>query len=231
MKVRMSCSLRSPASAVLVSAVAFFAVLAAPSRAGAQPGVAPPPPPPPAYGGGYGRGYYYVPPPRDPTRRGFTLGVGVGLGGMSSDSNLTKCVNCNYDPIAFAFDFHLGGMINPRLALLGELFINGQTIDAAGFNWLSQTLVVAALQFWITDEFWVKGGLGSANLTSHYDDGFYVADDTIDSGLGLLAAAGYEVLHSPWFSIDLQGLLASGNYNGIDEHVNTATIGVGFTWY
>ncbi|HTE52225.1 MAG TPA: hypothetical protein VK698_15340 [Kofleriaceae bacterium] len=226
--------IRSPRStgapALVAAALAALVVLAASSTARAQPG-APPPPPDGGYGGGRGYGYY-PPPPPDPYRRGFTLGFGVGLGAMDSgDSNLTECFDCNYDPIALAFDFHLGAMINPQLAIMGEVFWHAQNIDADGFNWLSQSMLLGAIQFWVTPQLWLKGGIGVASLDTHYDDGYDYADDTIDTGIAVLGAVGYEVLSAPWFSIDLQARLASGSYEGIDEQVSVGTVGVGFNWY
>jgi hypothetical protein len=224
MQFRVSRTVRTPALAA--GALAALMVCAASSPAAAQPGA----PPPPPHGGYGGYGGYYGPPP-DPTRRGLTLGFGVGLGGMDSDSSLTECIGCDFDPIALAFDFHLGAMITPRLALLGEVYWHGQTIDEAGFNWLGQTMLLGALQFWLTPQLWLKGGLGVASLTAHFDDGYVYDDDTLDTGVAVLGAAGFEILHSPWFAIDLQVRLASGNYEGIDEQVNVGTVGLGFNWY
>jgi hypothetical protein len=225
MQLSVSRSLGAPASAAAAALVAL-AVLAAPSSAGAQPGA--PPPPPPGYG--Y-RGGYYPPPPYDPTRRGLTLGFGVGLGAMDSDSNLTECFDCNVDPIAVALDFHIGGMINPQMAILGEVYFHAQALDEDGFNWLSQTMVLGAVQFWVTPQLWLKGGLGLASLQSHFEDEFVSEDEELDTGVAVMGAAGFEVLSSPWFSIDLQARLASGSYEGIDEQVNVGTVGVGFNWY
>ncbi len=211
-------------SALAAAALAALAIVAAPSRADAQPGADPPPPPdgegygqpPPPDGGGYGQpppppggyggGYYGGPygPPPDPTRRGLTLGFGVGLGAMDSDSNLTECIDCNYDPLALAFDFHIGAMLSPNMALVGEVFWHAQNIDSDGFNWLSQTMLVGALQFWLTPQLWIKGGLGVTSLNTHFDDGYEFDDDTIDTGFAVLGAVGFELLHSPWFAIDLQ---------------------------
>jgi hypothetical protein len=220
MQIRVSRTVRAPA--LIAGALAALMVLGASTSAAAQPG---------AYGGGYGGyGGYYRPPP-DPTRRGLTLGFGVGLGAMDSDSSITECVGCDFDPIALSFDFHLGAMLSPRLALLGEVYWHGQTIDEDGFNWLGQTMLLGALQFWLTPQLWIKGGLGVASLTAHFDDGYYYDDDTLDTGVAVMGAAGFEILHSPWFSVDLQARLASGSYEGIDEQVNVGTVGLGFNWY
>lgn len=208
-----------------LAAASLALVVLASSSAGAQPGA--PPPPPPGYGGGGG----YYPPPPDPTRRGFTLGFGVGLGAMDSDSGVTECFDCDYDPITVSFDLHLGVMINPQLAILGEVYWHAQNIDADGFNWLSQTMLLGAVQLWVTPQLWLKGGLGFATLDEHYDDGYDYGDDTIDTGVAVLGAAGFEVLSAPWFSVDLQARLASASYDGIDGQVNVGTVGVGFNWY
>ncbi|HKE14748.1 MAG TPA: hypothetical protein VKB80_07785 [Kofleriaceae bacterium] len=204
-----------------VAALAALAVLAAPSSAGAQPGA----PPPPGYGGG---GYGYYGPPPDAARRGLTLGVGLGLGLMDSDSNLTDCFGCGDDqPLALALDAHLGVMLSPHLALLGEVFWQGQGVDGDTFDWIGQTMLMGAIQFWLTPQLWIKGGLGVASLTLHYED----FDDELDTGVAVMGAAGFELLSSPWFSIDIQGRLASGSYDGIDDHVNVGTVGLGFNWY
>jgi len=228
----LRCSRKTGAPAV-AAALAALALLAAPSLAGAQPGAPPPPPPsgygPPPSGYGYGGGYYAPAP--DPTRRGLTLGVGLGVGGMDSDSNLTECFDCDFDPIALAFDLHLGAMLTPNLALVGEVFWHGQTLDEDGFNWLNQTMLMGALQFWLTPQFWIKGGLGVAHLSTHFDDGYAFGDDTVDTGAAVMGAAGFEILHSPWFAVDLQLRLASGSYEGVDEQVNVGTLGLGFNWY
>jgi len=222
MRLLFSPSVRAPVMAV--AALAALAVLAAPSSAGAQPGG--PPPPPPGYGGGYGGGYYGPPP--DATRRGLTLGVGLGLGLMDSDSTITDCFNCGDDqPLSFALDAHLGLMLSPHLALLGEVFWQGQGVDGDTFDWIGQTMLMGAIQFWLTPQLWIKGGLGVASLTLHYED----FDDEIDTGVAAMGAIGFELLSSPWFAIDIQGRLASGSYDGIDDHVNVGTVGLGFNWY
>lgn len=207
---------------------AALAVLLAPRPGHAQPG-APPPPPPHGGGGGYYGGGYYVPPP--PERDGFTIGFGIGLGGMNSDSNLTECFDCDVDPIAAGIDFHIGGMINPRMALLFEFWGHAQQIDEAGVNVLSQSLAMGAIQYWTSPRLWLKGGLGFASLDVSYDDGYIYDEAEIDSGLAILGAIGYELVHSHSFALDLQLRLASAGYEGIDETVNVGMIGIGFNWY
>ena len=211
----------SIASRVLpAAAAAALALLLTPALAAAQPG--PPPPPPPGAG-------YYGPPPG---RQGLAIGAGLGVGGMSSDSGITDCVDCgSTNPASLGLDFHIGGMLNPQTALLFEVWGTGQTLDANGFNILTQTMVMGALQYWLSPEFWIKGGLGVAALDVQYDDGYVAAQDEVDRGMAIMGAAGYELVRSPTFAVDLQLRLGSGSYHGIDDHVNTGMIGVGFNWY
>ena len=96
-----------------IKSLLVLAILCAPALASAQ--------------GYYGRGA-----PRSPGPGGFhnragglALGFSVGLGGMSDNgSAITSCVNCDYNPLAVEIDGHIGGMINPRFALLFEAQVN-----------------------------------------------------------------------------------------------------------
>lgn len=206
---------------LLLSAATAAALLFATGAAIAQPG-GPPPPPPPGYG-------YYPPPPTE--RMGLTLGFGLGIGGMDSDSNLAACRGCDYDPAAVGFWFHIGGMINPRLAGLFELWFMGQAVDETGASVLTQSMIMGAVQYWLTPQFWLKGGLGFAGLQVQYDDGYYYGEEDLGTGLAIMGGAGFEILHSTEFAIDLQLRLGSGSYDGIDEQVNVAQFGIGFNWY
>jgi hypothetical protein len=204
---------------LLFSAATAAVVLFATGVATAQPGYGPPPPPP---------GYGYYPPTE---RMGLTLGIGLGIGGMDTDSNLAACRGCDYDPAAGGLWFHIGGMINPRLAGLFEFWVHGQAIDSTGATTLWQSMLMGAVQYWLTPQFWLKGGLGFAGLSVQYDDGYAYGEEDLGTGLAVMGAVGFEILHSTEFAIDLQLRLGSGSYDGIDEQVNVAMFGIGFNWY
>ena len=38
-------------------------------------------------------------------------------------------------------------------------------------------------------------------------------------------------MSSRFFALDLQARLIEGSYNGLDDHVTSGTIGLGFNWY
>ena len=207
--------------------VASAILLAVPAVASAQPG-----------------GYRGSPPPTNTYQNpgGFhdragrmTLGLSLGLGGMKADSGPIDCAGCNYNPITVGIAGHIGGMLNERLALMLELQANGQTIGDDGFGntaTLVQSAAMFAGQFWVTPQLWVKGGLGAANLQVSYDDYYGPAgEDPVSTGTAFLAAAGFELLSAPHYSIDLQGRLFVGTYKGIDDQITSGTIGVGMNWF
>lgn len=163
------------------------------------------------------------------------VGASAGLGGMSDKFGDIDCEGC--DSFAGQGEFHIGGFIGPRLALLGELQANTQTLSSSTFGgteYLTQFGVMLAAQYWVTPQLWVKGGVGLAYLQidwSAYSDGFIDDSSAPERGFALMGAIGYELLSARNFSIDLQGRLLNGSYEGIDNHVTAGSIGIGVNWY
>ena len=173
--------------------------------------------PPPRYG--------YPPPPPPPPRGmyryGLVLGVGLGVGGISASDCGDVCGT------AGALEFHIGGMINPRLALMGDFWFNGRSIpntDASAVH----SLYTFAAQYWASDIFWLKGGIGGANMNiSSNVDGYPY---TSENGLGLLGAIGIEFLQAGNFALDGQLRFGHGFFN-IGGDVNVWALMVGANWY
>jgi hypothetical protein len=208
-----------------IKSLLVLAILAAPGLAAAQG----------YYGGGPGGGPGYGPPPVPGgfhNREGrLAWGFSLGLGYMNENGDRVSCTGCDSTPVTGEVDFHIGGMINPRLAILFELQGNVQQIalDANNDATLTQTLVMGAVQYWVTPQLWLKGGLGVA----HLDVNDNVSGETIPQadGLGLMGGIGYELLSARNFAVDLQGRLTEGSYNGASDHITSGTIGVGLNWY
>jgi hypothetical protein len=201
------------------------------------PGVAsgqygPPPPPPPSHGGG---GYHQPGPP--PHAGGYhprymlTLGGSVGLGAMTAESGPIRCTGCDYEPISLGFSGHLGGMLSPRFALMGDVSVTFRNLDRFGFDVLYQTMLLGVAQYWLHPQFWIKGGLGIAVLGVQEDRGYFIEDVGIDAGLAIMGAAGFEVFSTPHFAVDLQLRVSSGSYSGIGDNVHSLIAGVGFNWF
>src|SRR6185369_13049751 len=84
----------------------------------APPGYGPPP------------GYYPPPPPsRYVYRSGLVIGGSLGVGGIASSNN------CGGDcGAAFAIEGHIGGMLNPRFALMGDFWLNAHSNPDPGVD-------------------------------------------------------------------------------------------------
>jgi hypothetical protein len=183
------------------------------------------------------QGYHGGGRPASPAPGGFqdragrlAVGFSIGLGGMSDNGNEINCSTCDYNPLAFELDGHLGGMLSSRFALLFEAQVNGQTIHSDfldGDTTLSQAAAMIAGQGWITPQLWIKGGLGFTNL--QIDDAFSTSD--LGNGVALMGAIGFEILSARNFALDLQGRIIEGTYNGGDDHLTSGTIGLGINWY
>jgi hypothetical protein len=145
-------------------------------------------------------------------------------------SAITSCDNCNFNPLAGEGDLHIGGVINPRLALMLELQGNIQTIHSDGLNGdttLSQGAAMFAAQVWLLPVLWIKGGLGFAQLQA--DNAFFTSD--LGSGFAVMGAIGIELMSARNFAFELQGRIIEGTYNSGDDHLTSGTVGIGINWY
>ncbi len=207
----------------------FAALVLAPAVASAQPsapqrqrGYTPHAQPAPAAGGYHDR------------EGRMMLGFSVGLGGMKVGDEEVSCVNCDYDPVAGEFDFHIGGMLNPRLGLMLEVQGNAQTVqeNTFGATSLVQATAMIAAQYWLTPQLWIKGGIGAASLGYSYEDDFNNSSESeeLAEGGAAMGAVGYELLSARTFSIDLQARMIVGSYKD-GQDVSSGSIGVGFNWF
>jgi hypothetical protein len=107
------------------------------------------------------RPYYAPPPPSGFYRSGLTFGGSLGVGAISSNG-------CgDYCGAAGMIEGHIGGMINPRLALMGDIWGTAHHWDDGyGTGTTYQGIYTLAAQYWVTDILWVKGGVGFAQLNS-----------------------------------------------------------------
>lgn len=223
-----------PSPGLILPLGALLLTLAAPQLANAQDYDPAPPPPPPGPMAGpdaappapysapvtLRRGFHH--------RRGLTLGLGFGAGGMESKDGPIECFDCS-DSVAGSASFHIGFMLTPRLAAQYELWGTGQALDAQASVSVVQVLSMAALQYWVTPKLWIKGGIGTAHLAQTYE-----ANDQreeIDNGVAGMAAIGIELISKPKFAMDLQLRGGTGTYEGIKDQIHQGALTLGFSWY
>lgn len=190
---------------------------AAPPAYGAPPAYSPTPtyPPPPypyrpyryaPYR--YRAPAYYTPPappPRDPLYRPFTLGGGIGFGGINFfDQWSQQQVRQN----GLSYTFRLGFGLRPGLLLLWD--VEG---TAANYNLstVSQTANLVALQVFATQRFFLKGGFGIADAI----------EDTFPTqwGAAAMGGIGYELIQGWNWSFDIEATITGAhlNTNGSDQ--------------
>jgi len=166
--------------------------------------------------------YYGAPPPvRGVYRSGLVLGGSLGAGAISSS-------NCGpYCGAAGAIEGHIGGMLTPRLALMGDFWGTAHHWDDGyGTGTTYHGLYTIAVQYWATEILWLKGGLGFAQLIFGYD-GESVPDE---NGPGIMGAIGVEVLQAYNFALDLQFRVGRGFYDTGPDVTNLAFM-IGVNWY
>jgi hypothetical protein len=186
-----------------------------------QVGYAPVNPNPPVAGGFHDRGGRMM------------LGFSFGMGGMKIGDADVNCSGCDYEPIAIEFDAHIGGMLNPRLAIMFEAQANAQTVEENQFSAKSlvQGTAMVAVQYWVTPQLWIKGGIGGAQLGYSYDDGGQTTQsESLAKGGAVMGAVGYEILSARTFSIDAQARMIQGSYEE-GQDLTSGSIGVGFNWF
>jgi hypothetical protein len=167
--------------------------------------------PPPSYGG-QPQGYYHYhhllapPPPRRVTDRPFTIGGGIGFGGLA----LNESGGDTWKHNGLSYTARLGIGLRPGLLLLWD--IEGSTIDrsivegaVARVHSFSQTAQLAALQIFVGDRFFLKGGFGMAQFSR--DDALYT-----DWGGAVMGGLGLELVQGWNWSLDVESTLTAASY-------------------
>jgi hypothetical protein len=200
--------------------VVLLTVLGSVSIAEAQgypPPYYPPPPPPP--------------PPHGVYRAGLVFGFAGGVGGVHVNNCGDEC------GVAGLLEGHIGGMINPRTALMFEIWGADHPWSANGNSFETiNTFFTGAAQFWVNDIVWIKGGLGVAEFretVNDYYNSVYSSSVNDITGFALFGAAGVEVLQSYNFALDIQARIGNGFYSqdGSSFSAQNYALMVGFNWY
>jgi hypothetical protein len=146
-----------------------------------------------------------------PGRDGFLIGFSFGFGASY------PCDTC----AGFGGDFHVGAFAKKNLAVLFELGAVGADEREEGL-----ALATISVQYWPSERFWVRGGVGMGG--SFIVDDFDDFDDDVrtdERGWGGSAAVGYEIARKGRFAFDVQlrGATATGR--------TSVGLNLGFHWY
>jgi hypothetical protein len=206
--------LRRCAAAALV----LFAVMSVHSVAHAQPGYYPPPPPPRGYARPYraypaypgyppSSRYYYPPAPRyygpqrDYLYRPISLGLGLGVGGLTmSDS----C--CRQQEGGLSYTARLGFGIARQWGLF--VGVEGTGVDHASHA-ASQTGYLAGVQFFPIDRLYLRLGAGLA--VASFQDAPSLRVHQVAGALS--GAVGYEFLQGRSSALALEASATGARYS------------------
>jgi hypothetical protein len=188
----------------------------------------------------YAPGYYPPPPPpmqpRGVYRGGIVWGFSLGAGGLALPDCGQVCGAVGMG------EFHIGGMIAPRLAIVGDFWEAFRYFSDSniGSGEIYSGIYTAAAQYWVSDILWIKGGLGVGHNVIDVGGGYYYTggyrvriDD--ETAFALMVAAGLEIVQSYNFAIDLQVRYGNAVYtpvsSGGDGDASQFGFMVGFNWY
>jgi hypothetical protein len=160
-------------------------------------------------------------------RDGWVIGLDMFAGnGLEADAS-----------IAAGMGGQIGRMITPRLAVM--LDTHGAAVgssDVGGSNVSAsvrvRALAAAAVQYWPTNRFWVRGGVGLGRVEGATTSVLIVPSASIEetkNGFGTTVATGFELYQGPLFAFDLHARYAGIRAGG--ENYSSLLFGLGFVWY
>jgi hypothetical protein len=152
--------------------------------------------------------YYTYPPPapaHDVLYRPFTLGGGIGFGGLNFVDQYSQQ---QVHQSGLSYTFRLGFGLRPGLLLLWD-------VEGAAANYnsstVAQTANLVALQIFATQRFFIKGGFGIADAV----------EDNLPTqwGAAAMGGIGYELVQGWNWSFDIEATITGAhiNNNGADQ--------------
>jgi hypothetical protein len=159
-------------------------------------------------------------------RSGLVLGASVDGGNLGCQTKSgDDCGNGTH--AAGGLSVHVGMMVGPRLAILGEAWGMAHTEDSLT---ATQALATANVRAWLTRRLWLQGGVGVARSKISYDSSLFMVSSTSSTVPAVAVAVGLELVHSPGFGLDVELRGGSGVYRD-DVRIYNAALGVGVSFF
>jgi hypothetical protein len=136
------------------------------------------------------------------TYRPFTIGGGLGFGGVrfnGRDTGQSTSLG------GFSYNFHLGFGLTPRLILLWD--IEGAVVSQGPYVY-EQTAHLAALQLFLTNKLFIKGGIGAAHVDQ--EDAFSIWYG--QWGGAAMGGIGLELVQGWNWSFDIEATVTGARY-------------------
>ncbi len=187
-----------------------------------------------------------------PNRDGFMVGASYGRGTLE-----VQCDTCEAATLTDALSVaaHVGYMVTPRVAILGEYWTvrynarGGALFDDSEKHLVSQQMATVAAQLFVTNRLWLKAGVGAG---WHITDGDYDKDlpnngprpasvsggqkmpedsNNSTAGNAAFAAIGWELAHNSVFAADIQFRVGTTKRLDNKYQILNTGLNVGFNWY
>ncbi len=143
-----------------------------------------------------------------------TVEVGLGVGWLNISGNSDS----ETSDLGTSLFFAVGAWITPQLAITGRIAAVGLSEDDLS---VTHAFFGPALQYWLTDQVWLGGGVGLTGF--RVSDGF--SGEQID-GFGFDLRAGYSLSVGGENTLNLSFELIPGFYSEGGESARITGIGV-----
>lgn len=167
-------------------------------------------------------------------REGFTIAFGLGGGTRGLD-----CDGCEVDREGGATAFlFIGGTINPRLTIGGELNGWGKT-EGEVEEAVASMMAVAHYYPMLSRGLFLSGGIGMTSMARDDRTDELARDEFRTDGFGIQLGAGYDIRVARGFSLSpriqwVRGFGGDGTDNDVDigdANPDYVQIGLGFTFH
>lgn len=155
-------------------------------------------------------------------REGITFGGGIGGGHIACEREGGRCEDLNG---AVGLDLHVGGMLNPRVALVLDAWGMRHAEDDATF---SQGMLTAGVRVWPLRVLWLGAGIGAARTSWQYDAEVVTLEDRSESVPAVMGAIGVEIISTPRLAVDLSLRAGTGFYED-ETKVRNVSLGIGIS--
>jgi hypothetical protein len=159
-------------------------------------------------------------------RSGLVLGATIDGGNIGCQTKSGDDCGNGAHP-AGGFSVHVGGMVSPSLAILGEAWGMAHTQDSLT---ATQILATADVRGWVAPRLWLQGGVGVARSKLSFDSSLISASAMSSTVPAVVAAVGLELVRAKTFGLDLELRGGSGLYRD-DVRIYNAALGVGATFF
>jgi hypothetical protein len=154
-------------------------------------------------------------------RYGLFVGGGLGLGSLSFED-----LNGNETSEgAGSLHGNIGFQFTPRFALLLDGWLMGRQDNA--YDTVIQTVSTIAGQLSFTPQLYGRLGLGFAQF--QIQDAYGFAEAYTDPVSALMLGGGFEVIHTPTFSLDIELRVGTGFYD--DGKLTNFALAASINWH